>query len=97
VTPFRGIGANTALRDAQLLARNLIAAHRGEHDLLDAIADYERQPSDYGFAAVRNAMRSGKLLVSDSRFGRVMFKTVLRFCSAVPPLSARSSATSGDK
>jgi len=26
MTPFRCIGANTALRDAQLLARNLIAA-----------------------------------------------------------------------
>lgn len=41
MTPFRGIGANIALRDAQLLARNLIAASRGEVALLDGIRDYE--------------------------------------------------------
>ena len=97
MTPFRGIGANTALRDAQLLARNLIAAHRGERDTLDAIADYERQMIDYGFAAVRNAMRSGQSFVSDSRFGRIMFKTVLRFFSAVPPLKRKVFSAQGNK
>ena len=34
MTPFRGIGANTALRDAQLLSRQLIAADRGESPAL---------------------------------------------------------------
>lgn len=97
MTPFRGIGANTALRDAQLLARNLIAASRGERDLLDAIADYEHQMTDYGFAAVRNAMRAGNSFVSDNRFGRVMFKTVLRFFAAVPPLKRKVFSAQGNK
>lgn len=86
MTPFRGIGANTALRDAQLLSRNLIAAARGERELIEAIGDYERQMIEYGFAAVRSSLRDARTFVSDNRFGRVMFKTALRVLSSVPPL-----------
>jgi 2-polyprenyl-6-methoxyphenol hydroxylase-like FAD-dependent oxidoreductase len=97
MTPFRGIGANTALRDAQLLARNLIAAARGERELLDAIGDYERQMIDYGFAAVRSSLRDAKAFVSENRASRVMFKTVLRFFSAVPPLKRKVFGDHGSK
>ena len=41
MTPGRGVGANTALRDADLLRRNLIAVRDGRKALLDAVADYE--------------------------------------------------------
>jgi 2-polyprenyl-6-methoxyphenol hydroxylase-like FAD-dependent oxidoreductase len=37
--PSRGVGANTALRDASLLCRNLVAA--GDGDLTAAIAAVE--------------------------------------------------------
>ena len=40
-TLFGGFGANTALRGAQPLARNLNAATRTEPDLFSAIHDYE--------------------------------------------------------
>jgi len=49
MTPMAGIGATTALRDADLLRRNLIAA--GPY-VTAAVADYERRMLDYGFAAV---------------------------------------------
>ena len=39
MTPFRGIGANTALRDAMALRRALVAVSRGEADLIKALAD----------------------------------------------------------
>jgi 2-polyprenyl-6-methoxyphenol hydroxylase-like FAD-dependent oxidoreductase len=52
MSPARGSGANTALRDAALLAGELAAAH-GETPLVQAIASYEKQMIDYGFAAVR--------------------------------------------
>jgi salicylate hydroxylase len=97
MTPFRGIGANTALRDAALLARNLIAVARGERDLIDAIDDYERQMTDYGFAAVRDSLRTAKQFISDNRVGRTMFKTVLRFFSAVPPLKRKVFSEQGNK
>jgi 2-polyprenyl-6-methoxyphenol hydroxylase-like FAD-dependent oxidoreductase len=89
MTPFRGIGANTALRDAQLLSRQLIAADRGELPLLDAIHDYEAKMLDYGFAAVRTSLRAAGQFVSSGRAGRVMARTMFRTFSAIPPLKRK--------
>jgi 2-polyprenyl-6-methoxyphenol hydroxylase-like FAD-dependent oxidoreductase len=58
MSPARGSGANTALRDAALLSQELTAAARGEKDLLAAIGDYERAMLDYGFEAVRVSERA---------------------------------------
>jgi 2-polyprenyl-6-methoxyphenol hydroxylase-like FAD-dependent oxidoreductase len=58
MTPYRGIGANVALRDASLLCRNLVDAHLGEKPLLEAIHDYEVEMVGYGFDAVRSSMRA---------------------------------------
>jgi 2-polyprenyl-6-methoxyphenol hydroxylase-like FAD-dependent oxidoreductase len=58
MSPARGSGANTALRDAALLAAELGAAARGEKTPVQAVADYERQMVDYGFAAVRASRRA---------------------------------------
>jgi 2-polyprenyl-6-methoxyphenol hydroxylase-like FAD-dependent oxidoreductase len=55
MTPGRGVGANTALRDARLLCGKLSAAHAGQLSLLAAIRDYETQMIDYGFDAVRKS------------------------------------------
>lgn len=53
MSPARGSGANTALRDAALLATELASAARGDKNVVEAIADYEREMVDYGFEAVR--------------------------------------------
>jgi 2-polyprenyl-6-methoxyphenol hydroxylase-like FAD-dependent oxidoreductase len=53
MSPARGSGANTALRDAALLAAELGTAASGGKTVLSAIADYEREMTSYGFAAVR--------------------------------------------
>jgi 2-polyprenyl-6-methoxyphenol hydroxylase-like FAD-dependent oxidoreductase len=92
MTPFRGIGANTALRDAQLLGRNLIAADRGDRPLTEAIHDYETAMIDYGFAAVRTSLRAAEQFVSPGRAGRIMAKTVFRTFSAIPPLKRMAFA-----
>jgi salicylate hydroxylase len=96
MTPFRGIGANTALRDAQLLARNLIAAARGQREVLDAIHDYETQMIDYGFAAVRMSLRTARQTVSNNWLARSMFKAALRVFAAVPPLKRKVFADLGN-
>jgi salicylate hydroxylase len=96
MTPFRGVGANTALRDAALLSRNLIAAFRGDRGLLDAIADYEAAMTDYGFAAVRDSLRTARQFISDNRVGRRMFRIVLRVFSAVPPLKRKVFSEQGN-
>ncbi|SEF37474.1 2-polyprenyl-6-methoxyphenol hydroxylase [Amycolatopsis pretoriensis] len=52
-SPTGGNGANTALRDADLLRRCLT---EGRRDLLDAVGDYERQMFEYGAEAVRHSL-----------------------------------------
>ncbi|MGK5673673.1 FAD-dependent oxidoreductase [Micromonospora sp. URMC 106] len=60
MTPGRGVGANTALRDAALLSRQLRLAAAGDKTLLQAVADYEAAMVPYGFARVADSLnRSG--------------------------------------
>lgn len=96
MTPFRGIGANTALRDAQLLARNLIDAASGRRELLAAIRDYETQMIDYGFGAVRLSLRTAQQTISNNWLGRAMFKAALRVFAMVPPLKRKVFADLGN-
>ncbi|WP_327118035.1 FAD-dependent monooxygenase [Nocardia sp. NBC_01730] len=95
MTPFRGIGANVALRDARLLCANLVAADRGELPVLQAIHGYEAQMIDYGFAAVRASLTTANQTVSDSRVARAMAKTVFRVARSVPALKRRMFAELG--
>ena len=55
-SPTGGNGANTALRDADLLRRCLINANEGHQDLLTAVNDYEQQMFEYGAEAVRSSL-----------------------------------------
>jgi 2-polyprenyl-6-methoxyphenol hydroxylase-like FAD-dependent oxidoreductase len=95
MTPMAGIGANTALRDADLLRRRLIAAGRGEIPLRRAVRDYEDQMRGYGFAAVARSLRNARMAASGSRAGRYAFRGVLRTVHAVPPLRRRMAAHLG--
>jgi len=65
--PTRGIGGNTALRDASLLGSQLIAARAGEKPLLKAIHDYEAEMITYGFAAVRDSIQGQEMMVAENR------------------------------
>ncbi|MEU1374968.1 FAD-dependent monooxygenase [Streptomyces triculaminicus] len=55
-SPTGGNGANTALRDADLLRRCLIGAVECRQDLISAVGDYERQMFEYGGEAVRHSL-----------------------------------------
>ncbi|NUT32892.1 MAG: FAD-dependent monooxygenase [Hamadaea sp.] len=95
MTPLAGVGANTALRDADLLRRKLIAVASGKDELIPALHDYERQMLDYGFAAVKQSLRNAKQTASPSRFGRTAFRTVLRTVNAIPPARRKMAAQLG--
>ncbi|MFF0722341.1 MULTISPECIES: NAD(P)/FAD-dependent oxidoreductase [unclassified Micromonospora] len=93
MTPGRGVGANTALRDANLLRRHLVSAVAGEKTLVQAVADYEATMLPYGFARVADSLnRSGTS--GDDRmykpvFGRLALlgaRGYFRVTSRVPPL-----------
>ena len=91
MTPGRGVGANTALRDAELLCRNLVAARDGRTGVLEAIREYETRMIGYGFDAVVASRRQmdGGDLVHRPVIGRVALagmRTGLRLVNRVPAL-----------
>jgi 2-polyprenyl-6-methoxyphenol hydroxylase-like FAD-dependent oxidoreductase len=88
MTPFRGIGANTALRDAAALRQALVAAGRGERELIPALADYERDMVHYGFRAVRASLKEMERFHSESMIARSLTKTVFRTVDLISPLKA---------
>ncbi|CAL9630182.1 FAD-dependent oxidoreductase [Streptomyces sp. enrichment culture] len=66
-SPTGGNGANTALRDADLLRRCLIEADEGRQDLLSAVDDYERQMFEYGADAVRSSLEKLPAFASEAK------------------------------
>ncbi|SOE95361.1 2-polyprenyl-6-methoxyphenol hydroxylase [Burkholderia sp. D7] len=94
MTPGRGVGANTALRDAALLAARLGAAQRGELSDHDALAGYEAQMREYGFHAVAESRKQFDASGAIHRpvVGRVALgamRTGLRVANNVPLLKRR--------
>lgn len=57
MTPIGGRGGNSALTDAALLARRLRPVVAGERPLEPAIADYEDEMREHGYAAVEHSLR----------------------------------------
>ncbi|QBD77153.1 FAD-dependent monooxygenase [Ktedonosporobacter rubrisoli] len=97
MTPARGIGANTALRDSALLGRNLIAAHRGKMPLQQAIHNYEVEMLQYGFAAVLSSKKTLEQTASlEKPLPLAMTRVAFRFLNAVPPLKRRIFSGFGD-
>jgi 2-polyprenyl-6-methoxyphenol hydroxylase-like FAD-dependent oxidoreductase len=88
MTPFRGIGANMALRDAAALRQTLAAVKGGTQDLLPALASYERDMIDSGFAAVRMSLADMKRFHAEGALARMMTKAVFRTVNLVAPLRA---------
>jgi 2-polyprenyl-6-methoxyphenol hydroxylase-like FAD-dependent oxidoreductase len=86
MTPYRGVGANTALQDAALLTRTLVDVWSGRSPLLDAVGGYERQMIDYGFRAVRASLQEMRRLHERSLLGRLATKALFRAADRVQPL-----------
>jgi 2-polyprenyl-6-methoxyphenol hydroxylase-like FAD-dependent oxidoreductase len=84
MTPYRGIGANVALKDAVRLCRALTAADRGERPLIDAIHGYETDMLDYGFRAVRTSLHAMNQVIVESRVRSMLSRTALRVIDRVP-------------
>jgi salicylate hydroxylase len=96
MTPYRGIGANTALRDAALLCANLSDAVRGAGAIEAAINDYERQMREYGFAAVRSSLQALQQSVADKGIGFRLSKLFFRAVNVTPPLKRLVFANFGE-
>ena len=97
MTPYRGIGANIALKDAVRLRDALVAADRGERPLLDAIHDYEAGMIDYGFKAVRNSLRAMEQTTTDNVLGRLASRAAFRAIDRLPPVKRWFAASLGNE
>jgi 2-polyprenyl-6-methoxyphenol hydroxylase-like FAD-dependent oxidoreductase len=96
MTPGQGVGANTALRDAALLCRQLTAAQQGVKPLLAAIGDYQAEMIPYGFARVADSLAqngsSGNDPLHKPVIGRLMLaltRTYFRAVDRIPAVRKR--------
>ncbi|EJZ23109.1 FAD-dependent monooxygenase [Rhizobium sp. Pop5] len=95
MTPGRGAGANTALRDAALLGRMLVEADRGRKPLVEAIHAYEVEMLRYSTEAVQESKRQldASGLTHRPIVGRLQLavtRGVMRIINAVPALKQRA-------
>jgi 2-polyprenyl-6-methoxyphenol hydroxylase-like FAD-dependent oxidoreductase len=87
MTPMAGIGANTALRDANQLRQALLAP--GPDDLTARVGAYEDQMRGYANQALALSTRNARNAASPSRLPRIAFRSALRIAEAVPPAKRR--------
>lgn len=97
MTPGLGVGANTALLDAKILAENLTRVGKGEMELVAAVAEYEKQMHTYAWTRVEKSLERfnaddaiykpgwmGSLALMGMRLG-------MRFANALPPVKRMMS------
>jgi 2-polyprenyl-6-methoxyphenol hydroxylase-like FAD-dependent oxidoreductase len=94
MTPGRGVGANTALRDAVLLTRHLAAVRDGRRELVAAIGAYEAKMRRYGYEAVLKSRQQmdGRAAIHKPVVGRVALalqRTMMRAVNATPPVKRK--------
>jgi 2-polyprenyl-6-methoxyphenol hydroxylase-like FAD-dependent oxidoreductase len=89
MTPYRGIGANVALKDAVRLCRALTMANRAERPVIHAIRDYETDMIDYGFRAVQTSLHAMNQAVMEDRIRLMLSRAALRIINCAPPLKRR--------
>ena len=97
MTPYRGIGANVALRDAMGLRDALIAARSGEARLLDAVADYETRMRDYGFKAVRSSLQAMQQTTGQGPVAMALSRTAFRVINRLPPIKRLTAQGLGEE
>jgi 2-polyprenyl-6-methoxyphenol hydroxylase-like FAD-dependent oxidoreductase len=94
MTPGRGAGANTALRDAVLLCKMLVQAQRGEKSLIQAIHEYEVEMLRYSTEAVIKSRKqmSSNDAIHKPMMGGLQLATMrggMRVVNAIPYLKRR--------
>lgn len=89
MTPMNGLGANMALKDAELLCNNLIEVVEDKLTLKEAIEYYETQMLDYGFEAVRISRKTAEHSSSDSIFSDMFTKLLLKIVNKAAKIKRR--------
>ncbi|HEV2471357.1 MAG TPA: NAD(P)/FAD-dependent oxidoreductase [Chthonomonadales bacterium] len=90
MTPYRGIGANVALKDAAVLCKALGSAQSGALDLDTALREYQKQMLHYGFEAVRDSLQMMNRAVINRGTGFIVAKLAMRALNAFPTLKQKA-------
>jgi 2-polyprenyl-6-methoxyphenol hydroxylase-like FAD-dependent oxidoreductase len=86
MTPFRGMGANMALRDAAALRETLVSIAHERADRTTALAAYEREMIERGFAAVKVSLAEMRRLHARSPVSRLLSRLTYRTIDMAKPL-----------
>jgi salicylate hydroxylase len=97
MTPYRGIGANIALKDAVGLRDALVAAQCGEKPLIDAINGYESAMRGYGFKAVRNSLKAMQEVTGRGPLALALARGVWRAIDRLPPVKRMMARGMGEE
>jgi 2-polyprenyl-6-methoxyphenol hydroxylase-like FAD-dependent oxidoreductase len=90
MTPYRGIGANVALRDAALLCAKLVEAAQGRKAIHQAIQEYEEAMRSYAFEAVDASLQAMEQAVNRKKNPQFrLSKTAMRVMNRVPALKRK--------
>jgi 2-polyprenyl-6-methoxyphenol hydroxylase-like FAD-dependent oxidoreductase len=94
MTPGRGVGANTALRDAALLCKRLAEVRDGAKPLVEALHEYEAEMLQYSAEAVLESRKQMDAQDVSHRpvLGPIqlaLMRVAMRFVNAVPALKRR--------
>ncbi|KAG5926766.1 hypothetical protein E4U42_002960 [Claviceps africana] len=98
MTPGLGVGANTALLDATILAENLVRVARGQQEVVTAVADYEAEMHSYAWDRVEKSLKwfdkDAAIYASGVRgsLALMWIRLVLRMTNFLPPLKRRMAA-----
>ncbi|KAK2595209.1 hypothetical protein QQS21_007062 [Conoideocrella luteorostrata] len=98
MTPGLGVGANTALLDAKILAKNLVLVAQGHGDIECAVADYEKQMHSYAWERVEKSLE--RFNKDDAIYkpgirgslALMMMRGGMRVIDAIPPLKRKMAA-----
>jgi 2-polyprenyl-6-methoxyphenol hydroxylase-like FAD-dependent oxidoreductase len=84
MTPYRGMGANKVLLDADALRLALLRVNRGEGELIPALHAYETEMIERGFRAVETSLKQMEQVHSEGRFSNAMRALSLRTIDRLP-------------
>lgn len=96
MTPGRGAGANTALRDAVLLSKLLVEAEHGQKPLVQAVREYEAEMLRYSSEAIIESKKqmNSRDTIHKPFAGRLQLGAIragMRLVNTVPPLKRHVS------
>ncbi|KAL7903936.1 hypothetical protein GGI35DRAFT_490952 [Trichoderma velutinum] len=86
MTPMGGIGANTALQDAEVLSRHITDVAAGRLTVVEAVGNYQDEMLIYANEALKLSRRNAENACNGGGIRRFIFRGLLRAARASPAI-----------